>query len=87
VSELDRNLTEIQIQKNGNTTALETEKAAHAKTKAQLEEQQKDNDRVRAAFQEANRSKRQLETDLGKIREHIGRKAFDEMLPPREGVR
>ena len=84
VAELDRKLTEIKIQKNGDATALEAEKAEHAKTKARLEEQQKDNDRVRAAFQEANRSKRQMEVDLSKVREHIGRKAFDEILLPRE---
>jgi len=39
-------------------------------------------DGLRTQMSEANAAKAKLERDIGKLREHIGRKAFEEILPP-----
>ena len=39
-------------------------------------------DGLRSQINEANAAKAKLEGDIGKLREHIGRKTFEEILPP-----
>jgi len=54
-----------------------------ADTKALLNEERQQTERLRKERKQIEEIKRQLETDLGKVREYLGRKAFEEILPPR----
>jgi hypothetical protein len=62
---------------------LEREKKAHQGTRQSLSYEQEAHGRQRKAREDVEAIKRQLEGDLGKVREHIGRKMFDEILPPK----
>jgi hypothetical protein len=61
---------------------LDVERAKHQKTQAELKLAHEYSERSRKDRDQIEAIKRQLEADLGKIREHIGRKAFEEILPP-----
>lgn len=62
--------------------ALVVERARHQRTQADLKLAQECAETARADRERIVAVKRRLERDLGKIREHIGRKAFEEILPP-----
>ncbi len=62
--------------------ALTAEQEKHRRTKAELTRAQEYTERMRADHDKVEAIKRQLERDLGKVREHICRKLFDEILPP-----
>ena len=54
---------------------LSTEKETSQRSREEIE-------RLRKQMGEMSTLKAKLERDIGKLREHIGRKAFDEILPP-----
>lgn len=61
---------------------LEAEKLNRRRDVAMLDDQRRATERVRGDLQTSTQLRQKLEADLGKIREHIGRKAFEEILPP-----
>lgn len=62
--------------------SLGVEVTKHQRTRAELKAAQEYTERMRGEREQIESIKRQLERDLGKVREHIGRKLFDEILPP-----
>ena len=69
--------------------ALEAERREHQQTKNDLKWACTQNDQARKEREKIEAIKRQLEADLGRVREYLGRKVFEEILPPKpkqEGV-
>jgi len=62
--------------------ALKKKDAEHLKALETIEQLKAENGRVRTDRQQIEQCKRNLERDLGKIREQMGRKQFEEIIPP-----
>lgn len=62
--------------------ALVAEQVKHQSTRTDLKLAHDFNARLAKERGQIEQIKHQLEADIGKIREHIGRKAFDEILSP-----
>lgn len=58
------------------------ERVEHESTKGRLRVESETSGRLREEVSLVTGLRRKLETDLGKIREAIGRKAYEEILPP-----
>jgi len=82
VTQLKANVTKAFEEAQKATKAVENERAGHARTMAQLAERLKENERLVLEHEKTKQAKRLLENDLGKVREHIGRKEFEAIIPP-----
>ena len=89
VAELHDELTQARSACEQAKTTIETQLKALDKAAGDLRIQQDDNKRLtegrdglRKQLADAHTLNAKLERDIGKLREHIGRKAFDEILPP-----
>ncbi len=89
VAEIQDELTQARSACEQAKTTIETHLKALDKAAGDLRIQQDDNKRLtegrdglRKHLADAQTLNAKLERDIGKLREHIGRKAFDEILPP-----
>jgi hypothetical protein len=89
VAELQAELTQARSTCAESKKTIETHLKAIDKAAGDLRIQQDDNkrltddrERVRTQLRDAQTLNTKLERDIGKLREHIGRKMFDEILPP-----
>lgn len=89
VAELQDQLTQARSVGEESKKTIETHLMALDKAAGDLRIQKDDNkrltdgtDRVRKQLADAQALNAKLERDIGKLREHIGRKMFDEILPP-----
>lgn len=82
VAALSQQLRESADGKRKAEEALGFEQVNHQNTKIDLRSSRESTDRVRGELADVMKLRRRLEEDLGKVREAIGRRAFEEIVPP-----
>lgn len=78
----NRQLADMSEQLKRDAQVLTAEKADHEQTKERLKARVHEEGTVRHENTVLSIANRKLEADLGKIREHIGKKLFEEIIPP-----